>query len=466
MKNIKWLVLLLWFSPNAWSVQQNNNGKGEVLIYPYYTVNNNLNTLYSVVNTTADSKAIRVRFLEADIGIEVLSFNVYLAAYDVWTGALVPTTSSISGHVGEPSAFHLTADSSCAPFLIKAGQEFLPFLLDSDLDADNHSMQRATEGYLEIYEMGVLTGEAVAWADHGGTGVPANCGNIQSGWDEGGYWHSNELNNPSGGLIGSGSIVNVAEGIAFPFDAITLQDFWQGSGLHTEAGSLVPDLNSAFPESTVMLDNGSVDVATWDHGFQAVSAVLTQSEVFNEYALDQFIAGKTEWVVNFPTKNHHSNTAEVVPPFTSPWDGLHACETVIWSLWDRESTDQQEPICIGSPCPPRPLNPKFCQSTNVLDFYSPSGSPTIPTAVLGSQNQLSVFLGSFAATDSGWAKLEFPETVATSPLTGNSLMGLPVIGFAVQQFTNAGAAQGLLAQYGSLFMHKYSTEVEPDNEAK
>jgi hypothetical protein len=36
----------------------------------------------------------------------------------------------------------------------------------------------------------------------------------------------------------------------------------------------------------------------------------------------------------------------------------------------------------------------------------------------------------------------------------NGYLGLPVAGFAAQQFTNAGAGDGLLAQYAGLFVHK------------
>ncbi len=465
-KQLKWVIFLLAVFPNAWSVQQNDSGRGEVLIYPYYTTNNGLNTLYSVVNTTPDSKAIKVRFLESDIGLDVLTFNVYLSGYDVWTGALIPTTSTIANHAGEPSVAHVSADTSCAPFLVKAGQEFLPFLIDADLDSDNRSLKRATEGHLQILEMGVLTGEAVAWVDHGGIGVPANCGALQAEWSDNSEWDLGALDEPSGGLIGAGSIINVAEGISFSFDAITLQDFWQGSGQHTQPGDLVPDLNAAFPESTVLLDDGDLVVNSWEHGYQAVSAVLTRSKVFNEYALDQVVAGKTEWVVNFPTKIHHSAGPEVVPPFVSPWDGKHACETIKWEIWDREATYQHPPICIGSPCPPRPLLPKMCQAVNVLDFYLASGETMNPTEVLGSYNQLSVFIDAQGFTENGQIQLEFPETAATTPESGQALLGLPVIGFAAQQFTNAGAAQGLLAQYGSLFKHKYKIEVAPVDATK
>ncbi len=41
-----------------------------------------------------------------------------------------------------------------------------------------------------------------------------------------------------------------------------------------------------------------------------------------------------------------------------------------------------------------------------------------------------------------------------TPVSGVGYKGMPVTGFSVQQYTNAGAAEGLLAQYGALFKHK------------
>ena len=53
----------------AQAVNVSENGLGNVLIYPYYTVKkdingNSYNTLMSVVNTTASTKAVKVRFRE------------------------------------------------------------------------------------------------------------------------------------------------------------------------------------------------------------------------------------------------------------------------------------------------------------------------------------------------------------------------------------------------------------------
>jgi hypothetical protein len=66
----------------AQAVNVSENGIGNVLIYPYYTVNkdsngNSYNTLMSVVNTTASTKAVKVRFREGKNSVEVLDFNVF-----------------------------------------------------------------------------------------------------------------------------------------------------------------------------------------------------------------------------------------------------------------------------------------------------------------------------------------------------------------------------------------------------
>src|SRR5450432_4672902 len=69
----------------ASAVNLNPDGLGQVLLYPYYTVNSGQNTLLSVVNTTAIGKAVKVRFLEGYNSREVLDFNLFLSPFDVWT---------------------------------------------------------------------------------------------------------------------------------------------------------------------------------------------------------------------------------------------------------------------------------------------------------------------------------------------------------------------------------------------
>src|SRR5512143_2840592 len=92
-------VSALGVAGTANAVHVNPDGLGQVLIYPYYTVrtkdsttfsNPQFNSLLSVVNSTASAKAVKVRFLEGKNSREVLDFNLYLSAYDVWTAGVLP----------------------------------------------------------------------------------------------------------------------------------------------------------------------------------------------------------------------------------------------------------------------------------------------------------------------------------------------------------------------------------------
>ncbi|MBS0486276.1 MAG: hypothetical protein JSS13_02955, partial [Proteobacteria bacterium] len=70
------------------AVNLNPDGLGQTLLYPYYTVNAGQQTLLSVVNTTGNAKAVKVRFLEGYNSREVLDFNLFLSKYDVWTATV------------------------------------------------------------------------------------------------------------------------------------------------------------------------------------------------------------------------------------------------------------------------------------------------------------------------------------------------------------------------------------------
>ena len=96
---------------SAQAVSVNPDGRGEVLIYPYYTTRadgagNAYTTLLSVVNPTASGKAVKVRFLEGRNSRAVLDFNVFLSPFDTWTGAVLPDVDSGGAKVG-------TLDQSC-----------------------------------------------------------------------------------------------------------------------------------------------------------------------------------------------------------------------------------------------------------------------------------------------------------------------------------------------------------------
>ncbi|MGJ8662777.1 MAG: hypothetical protein ACSHWU_03955 [Marinicella sp.] len=451
MKQIKRTIFFFIIAITGSSEAVNINQKkvGEVLVYPYYTVNNNINTIYTIVNTTSDTKALKIRFLESQHSRPVLSFNIYLGGYDMWVGNLSAIPSSVFGHSGEPSALHTTEDNSCAPFLNKSGQEFLPF--EIDLDFANNNLQRATEGHIEVIEMGTVTGSSQAAIDLGSTGVPNDCGQIATAWDGSGYWFNDstvDMLPATGGLTGSGTILNIMEGTATGYDALALENFWQGTESHTEPGSLVPHIGSAFPVSQV-LDNGTLTVSNWLFGIEAVSATLMQQKIYNEYDITPFLAGKTEWVFTYPTKFFHTNNFQAIPPFERLWNGFDACEDHRLDIWD-----QQE---FRAPT----ANFSSCYSVNVLEFLGPGQSPGAISQLLGSNNSISVMaIDNDAATEAGWASITL-DGAGQNMLDPAEIKysGLPVVGFMLHSYINAGAPVGVLAAYSGLFPHKTEPKI-------
>src|SRR5262245_24439066 len=93
------------------AVNLSAEGRGQVLLYPYYTTRPDrapprgvdgepYATLLSVVNTTPSAKAVRVRFLEGRNGREVLDFNLFLSPFDVWTAAVLPDLGTGGARLG------------------------------------------------------------------------------------------------------------------------------------------------------------------------------------------------------------------------------------------------------------------------------------------------------------------------------------------------------------------------------
>jgi hypothetical protein len=90
-------ALLLAIPLSCGAVFVSADGLGQALIYPYYTAQSSggsaYNTLFSIVNHTADAKSVRIRFREARNSRPVAEFNVFLSPHDVWTAGVIPTAS-------------------------------------------------------------------------------------------------------------------------------------------------------------------------------------------------------------------------------------------------------------------------------------------------------------------------------------------------------------------------------------
>ena len=84
----------------------NHEGTGEVLLFPFYDAENGNATNFHVVNTTADVKVVKVRFLEYKASYEVLDFNLFLSPEDHFAFGVVMSKDGTGGSI-------ITSDNSC-----------------------------------------------------------------------------------------------------------------------------------------------------------------------------------------------------------------------------------------------------------------------------------------------------------------------------------------------------------------
>ena len=457
------------FASTAQAAILSEDGTGEVLLYPYYTVQNGTDTLISVVNTTTQGKAVKVRVLEGMNSREVIDFNLYLSPNDVWTAVI--TNDAATG-----GAKLVTNDKSCtAPAITGGSVSFRNYNYSgAAADGASTSLTRTREGYVEMIEMGTvnnafaLTGTTFGTAITHVNGVAPGCAAVQAAWAAGAQFDSStaELTMNSGGLIGSATLINVAQGVDYSYDPIAIDDFNDSvTGNHTGPGATVPTLANASPvTSTVFHQGAAVTVANWGattgyvNSADAVSALLQRQSVMNEYTVNTGLSAGTDQVLTFPTKRFYvASSASAAPvlsrrPFTTNFLPTGACEPVTMTITDREEARPTSSIDFSPPAPGT-TTPSLCWEVNVVTMNN--------TNVLGSSN---LKLNVDTAYTDGWMTFQFlaaGHNMADDVLAGNwmgaatdNYRGLPVVGFGVQKYVN-GNVGGVLSNYGGSFSHKY-----------
>ena len=489
----------------AEAVYLSPNRTGQALVYPYYTVQssagNAYNTYISVVNTTTFAKVVKVRFLEGKTSAEVLDFNLFLSANDVWTAAIVPTSDG---------AKIITGDNSCtAPTIpFPGGQAFRNFQYLSEPAALGTTLDRTREGYIELIEMASLPdGGALSDAvTHDATGVPADCSVVQVA-DYAAFAIGVDFDVPVGGLMGTGTLISPNTGLDAGYKADALEAFSDTPNLRGP-GDIRPNLTEPSPTSSVVFNSGydpallpvgnmnltvfrlDYDATTGSHaspGAQATASVFMHETIMNEYVLDSGTASLTDWVVTQPLKRYFVDEVTAAPPYTEVQTDDGACEPVSFTYFNREERGQTAGGIDFSPQPPGPSAGVLCWESTVMSIVN--GADHMPTddttsAVLFSKNTVEVGVSDF---ENGWARLTFigdnadpaaaipvgltslassqwapiapgPAGFAAPTAGAVTLFGLPSTGFMIRTFTrnniqcNAGACQG---NYSAIFNHSY-----------
>jgi hypothetical protein len=442
------------------AVYLNPHGTGEALVYPYYTVNGGNSTLLSLVNTDATGKAVKVRFLEAYDGRDAFDFNVYLSPYDTWVAQVILKNNG---------AAIFTNDNSCTVPKIAttaAGANvFSTSAFDGTTaqhtDGGPTDISRTLEGSIEIIEMGTVTNGTHGTLDaitHT-NGVPNNCEQVVTAWD--GYWKTDaqaDMSSPTGGLFGSGTILNVARGTVEMYKADAIAQLFTPAtpSMHSAVDSSTPNLSSGTSlTSTAFTDDAAVSTP-FTRSIDAVSSLFMIETATNEYWTSTSIDAQSEWVVMYPTKRFYTDP-QYLPSGTlnapSPFDSVFgATDGTSCSNADEKVFSREESTTIPSNEAPKPQRP--CFSTQVFTFNQGTGQPS---KVLGSQ--LGAAFGSTSgllAYQNGWANLSFVPTEVGHRLVGtngNIFYGQPVTGFWVTQFVN-GNVDGVLSNYTALSPHK------------
>jgi hypothetical protein len=464
----------------AHAVYLDPHGMGQVLIYPYYTTNAGQTTLLTVVNTTADGKALKLRFHEGYNGRPVLDLDIYLSPFDVWAGAVAQLQSG-----SDAPASLLTNDNSCTvpAFAVNASHRTLDFSAASYSGANNDtgptSGSRTREGHFDVIEMGTVTNASQNTLDaitHSqgvppAEEIPPGCPQLVTAWAPGGYWAADpnvDLAPPSGGLYGSEAIVDVSAGTMYTVDAAAI-DGYSVIPQHTAPGSATPDLDtatespalSAFNSVTALIPmNGKMLQANYFKPIDAISALFMADSAYNQYETDPATASQTDWVLTFPTKRFYVDPALVgtahldVSPFAELFGQTlngESCLAPTYIPFDREEGTLPPSDPLG---PPSVTFSAACFETSVLTVNGAASvlsSSLILPAGGNATSELALPGGS-----SGHIILQlsqsYPGAALTASTNADIFTGVPVVGFSAINYVNGNVMPGVLSNYNATYM--------------
>jgi len=469
----------------AHAVMLDQHGLGQVLVYPYYTVNSGQDTLLTIVNTADVGKAVRVTFREAYNGRETLAFNLFLSPHDAWSGAV----STIDGSDGSGARL-LSSDQSCVQQLTYPAA-FTTTSFDASApppsreDTGPTTPARTREGMLEVIELGdVVPGSATATAitPASGTGESVRSCNLPADI-------AADLVAPTGGIAGNGAIANVGEGTFYTYPAEALVGFtrsvlWTGT-------APAPDLSSArspasqFPNGAIANiagPSGDALALDYENAIDAVSAVFMADSIYGEFVIGAALGANTDWVVTFPTrqfyvdKDRHpgADVSPFVEPFGATANGESRVSASTEAMFDREGGSAWPPSGnCGSPiqCPSHVAT--FGHQVGVLAFANAGTSGVFGSRLAVLPMLTSTWDSFWTHADTGALTLDLASGDGQHRLragtTGDGvhvqLAGLPVAGFMAYNVINTQAAPGRLANYGGTFRHRSLARCTSDADA-
>ena len=504
------------------TLQVNRDGVGHILLVPYYSAQGDNSTVVTLVNTdTSNGKVLKVRFRGAANSDDVLDFTLFMSPGDVWSGGI----SNVDGR-----AAMKTADNSCVLPQGINNNTPVPFVT-SRLGAAGAA--GTLEGYVEVLTMADVpfrntTGSLYNAIKHVNGVAPCFTGAYASllsattapslalNPQNDGEIAALGLANPTTGLFGNWTIVNVAE-VSSWGGAATSIEARAGIDGPAAAGNVVfyPQVNAPVPQ--VELDNTADPLLDFNPGSTGgfviarmydfpdlstpyvtdgtlptaptsntrVAALLQADEltralavtsVKNEYITAADVSGDTDWVFSMPTRRYHVALNYVTQQavfnglFTSRF--FSPSNIFVDSSAARKQLAGESTICVRlesgtlayfdrSEQQPDPDLPPF--------VISPSDPIVVPAltfcgeaSVLAFNSASSEVLGASIGLntidlndgfEAGWAAIN-----TTSNVFG---YGLPILGSAYQKLLSEPSATSPAGNFGSVWPHRFTRATIP-----
>lgn len=332
----------------ATDLELSDNGKGHMLVVPYYTAQDNNITVLHVVNTDSkNGKALKVRFRGAANSDDVLDFTVFLSPSDVWTGYVSKGSDGLATFTTGDTSCILPADVTTGPKSFS-----LERLSNSNWSTDvkaNHTR----EGYVEILNMADIptqgnpdlgatqtklwsavkhNGGAKPTCDAATLAVTAALYTLHGTGKEEAAAAKLGLNTPTGGLFGDWYIQNVPKSTTYSGSAPAVIAV-DSSGAPARGNYVFfSQVKTDLPDPTALANTYSADPLlyginpalnrqvfdypdlstpytagnTTDPNTQAslLSTRLAVTNVANQYATDAGISAQTDWTLSMPTRRY------------------------------------------------------------------------------------------------------------------------------------------------------------------
>ncbi|RVU29430.1 hypothetical protein [Neptunomonas marina] len=444
----KWIIkniigILLFLTLPAWGayepapVRVSENGKGSVLIFPFYTTENGWDTYINVLGgmdrySLRSSPILHMKVRSPETGDVTDAFNIYLKKHENFR-------ASISANA-EGKFILRVAEGTC--------------VIDGNRDITSaHYGGVGTEfalenslGSIELY----VTNNYLDFSDESEWKSDSDCSDFMNSWRSG-SWASDSssgvlsaLEQPE--MQGKANLVNVGKGLASEYLSTAL--------VNTEID--LPHLKA----SNTILDLSQVKGGenTYGGGIQAVIGALEKHDISNEVVVLDEINAKTDWVITYPLAGYanykpfefisNGKTKYCDSFYATPKEGSPSVVSSRWA-WPHafvsfgngvqsENFFYQDMVDFSSipPAPEESISLNVCNAVNVLAFDSSESIVTNPTSEY----------------------LEYMNGVVVNPVSTVtwSYSSPYILGFRLTTFENGTLNGGnTLANYSLLSKHNY-----------